>query len=169
MDPARKIASNDELHAIAAAGADYIIDPFNRRWHLASCPHTRNMTTGQPKWLAPSPAALDDYLQQRHAHHPAAKPIQACPACGGRAIVALRQLTNVRQARNVDRVLQLHAEFSTGEIAAARNRFSELMWRAGEAAFKLEFDEEYGIKKGYCWQPTWQSLYPPSPGCRDAS
>jgi len=43
------------------------------------------MTTGQPKWLAPSPAALDHFLQQRHAQHPTAKPIQACPACSRRA------------------------------------------------------------------------------------
>jgi hypothetical protein len=37
---APKIASDDHLRAIAAARAGFIIDPFNRRWHLAACPHT---------------------------------------------------------------------------------------------------------------------------------
>ena len=42
-----------------------------------------------------------------------------------------QHLQSDEAARQVDRVLSLHAEFSTGEIAAARCRFSELMWRAG--------------------------------------
>jgi hypothetical protein len=67
MDSARKIASNDELRAIAAAGAGFIIDPFSRRWHHATCPHLRRMTTGQRKWFARSAAALDQYRQQRLA------------------------------------------------------------------------------------------------------
>ena len=71
----------------------------------------------------------------------------------------LRQQVRIDEAaRGVDRVLSLHAEFSTGDVAAARARFSELMWRAGEAAF--------GPDK--CWRPTWQNIYPPSPGCTDA-
>ena len=61
-------------------------------------------------------------------------------------------------ARQVDRVLSLHAEFSTGDIAAARCRFSELMWRAGEAAFGPHT----------CWRPSWDSIYPPCPGCGEA-
>jgi hypothetical protein len=55
--------------------------------------------------------------------------------------------------RQVDRVLALHKEVTTGEIAAARNRFSELMYRAGEEAF--------GPRK--CWRPSWDSLIPPNP------
>ncbi len=55
--------------------------------------------------------------------------------------------------RQVDRVLTLHKEVTTGEIAAARNRFSELMYRAGEEAF--------GPRK--CWRPDWESLVPPNP------
>ena len=66
-----------------------------------------------------------------------------------------RQFQSDEAARQVDRVLSLHAEFSTGEIAAARCRFSELMWRAGETAFGLQT----------CWRPTWDSIYPPCPGC----
>jgi hypothetical protein len=61
-------------------------------------------------------------------------------------------------ARQVDRVLSLHAEFSTGDIAAARCRFSELMWRAGEAAFGPHT----------CWRPSWDSIYPPCPGGGEA-
>jgi len=66
-----------------------------------------------------------------------------------------QHLQSDEAARQVDRVLSLHAEFSTGEIAAARCRFSELMWRAGETAFGLHT----------CWRPTWDSIYPPCPGC----
>ncbi len=66
-----------------------------------------------------------------------------------------QHLQSDEDARQVDRVLSLHAEFSTGEIAAARCRFSELMWRAGETAFGLHT----------CWRPTWDSIYPPCPGC----
>jgi hypothetical protein len=65
-----------------------------------------------------------------------------------------RHLQSDESARQVDRVLSLHAEFSTGEIAAARCRFSELMWRAGETAFGMHT----------CWRPTWDSIYPPCPG-----
>ena len=65
-----------------------------------------------------------------------------------------KHLQSDESARQVDRVLSLHAEFSTGEIAAARCRFSELMWRAGETAFGLQT----------CWRPTWDSIYPPCPG-----
>jgi hypothetical protein len=74
---------------------------------------------------------------------------------GERLEIQRRQLRSDEAARQVDRVLSLHAEFSTGEIAAARCRFSELMWRAGETAFGLQT----------CWRPTWDSIYPPCPGC----
>ena len=55
--------------------------------------------------------------------------------------------------RQVDRVLALHKEVTTGEIAEARNRFSELMYRVSEEAF--------GPRK--CWRPDWESLVPPNP------
>jgi len=74
---------------------------------------------------------------------------------GERLEIQRKQLRSDEAARQVDRVLSLHAEFSTGEIAAARNRFSELMWRAGETAFGLHT----------CWCPTWNSIYPPCAGC----
>lgn len=74
---------------------------------------------------------------------------------GERLEIQRKQLKGDESARQVDRVLSLHAEFSTGEIAAARCRFSELMWRAGETAFGPHT----------CWRPTWGSIYPPCPGC----
>lgn len=92
--------------------------------------------------------------------------VAALTAIGG-VIYAWLQIRTAKQARRVDRVLALHEEFSTGEIAAARSRFSEFMWRAGEAAFGIKDERWAEFKKGWCWQPTWTSLYPPSPGCRD--
>ena len=55
--------------------------------------------------------------------------------------------------RQVDRALALHKEITTGEIAEARNRFNELMYRAGEEAFGPRM----------CWRPNWESLIPPNP------
>ena len=49
METARKIASNGELRAIAAAGVGFVADPFNRRWHA----------NGQP--------AFGRYLRDPHA------------------------------------------------------------------------------------------------------
>jgi hypothetical protein len=85
METARKIVSDSELRAIVAAGAGFVVDPFNRRWHLAACPRILNMTVGQPKWFAPTNAALTWYLQQRTALYAAARPILACKNCGGTA------------------------------------------------------------------------------------
>jgi hypothetical protein len=78
---AREIATDGELHAIAAARTGFIITPFNRRWHTATCPYVQTMTTGTQKWFASTTAELTDYLQQRITQHDTAKPIEACSAC----------------------------------------------------------------------------------------
>src|SRR5689334_18257728 len=83
METARKIVSDSELRTIAAAGTGFIVDPFNRRWHVAACPRILTMTVSQPKWFAPTNAALTSCLQQRKALYAAAKPILACRNCGG--------------------------------------------------------------------------------------
>jgi hypothetical protein len=83
VDLARRIDSNEELGEIAAVGAGFIIDPFNRRWHVATCPHVQKMTIGQPKWFAATAAAVGDYLQDRLARYPTAKLILTCKTCHG--------------------------------------------------------------------------------------
>jgi hypothetical protein len=86
--------------------------------------------------------------------------ISTVAACGaaGAALWGLRYakglIDNAVSDRQVDRVLALHESFTTGEIGAARIRFSSLMYRAGESAF--------GPRK--CWRPTWESLVPPNQG-----
>jgi hypothetical protein len=85
METARRIANDGELRAIAAAGRGFVVDPFNRHWHVAACPRIRDMAAGQPKWFAATPRALEAYLQQRAARYATAKPILACRTCGGRA------------------------------------------------------------------------------------
>jgi len=85
METAQKIASESELRAIANAGAGFVVDPFNRRWHVAACARILEMTVGEPKWFAPNRAALDVYLRQRLARYPTARPILACRTCGGSA------------------------------------------------------------------------------------
>jgi hypothetical protein len=85
METSRKIASASELRAIATTGDGFVIDTFNRRWHVAACPRILNMTVGEPKWFAPNRAALDLYLRQRLARYPTAQLILACKTCGASA------------------------------------------------------------------------------------
>lgn len=82
---ARKIADDDELRAIARAGVGFVIDPFNRWWHVAACRRVAAMTTGQPKWHAGTPAAREAFLGERLARYPAALPVHPCPGCAGAA------------------------------------------------------------------------------------
>jgi hypothetical protein len=77
----REIATNGEWWATLAAGAGFVITPFCRRWHRATCPHVQAMTVGTPKWFAATSAELTDYLQQRITQHDTAKPVEACPDC----------------------------------------------------------------------------------------
>jgi hypothetical protein len=78
---AKEIATDHELRAIAEAGTGFIITPFNRRWHRATCPYVRGMNTGTQKWFAATTPELTDYLQQRIALYDTAKLIEACPTC----------------------------------------------------------------------------------------
>jgi hypothetical protein len=82
VEGARKIANDRELREIAGAGVGFIIDLFNRRWHVTTCPRIAAMTTGQPKWYAGTPAAREAFLEQRLARYATALPVRACPACG---------------------------------------------------------------------------------------
>src|SRR6266487_398476 len=89
----------------------------------------------------------------------AAAMIAALAACGGTiaAIWGLRYakalIDTAVHDRQVDRVLMLHQDFTTGEVGEARFRFSELMYRVGEDAFGPRM----------CWRPDWESLIPPNP------
>ena len=78
-------------------------------------------------------------------------------AAAGAAIWGLRYARGLIDVgvrdRQVDRVLALHKEFTTGEIAVARDRFNQLMYRAGEEAFGPRM----------AWRPDWESLIPPNP------
>ena len=76
---AKEITTDGELRAIATAGTGFVITPFNRRWHTATCPHVQEMSTGTRKWFAATTAELTDYLQQRITQHDTAKPIDAFP------------------------------------------------------------------------------------------
>ena len=83
-------------------------------------------------------------------------------AAGVAALVALvyaaLQIYQAKRDRSVDRVLQLHAELTNGEVGEARDRFASYMWRVGE--------ERTGRRK--CWQPTLEDLHPPpTPRCEE--
>lgn len=81
MPPARKINDVGDLQNLSARGVGFVIDPFNRRWHLASCPRVGAMTLGEPKWFADDATALHHYLDARMATYPTAKAIEECPSC----------------------------------------------------------------------------------------
>lgn len=49
-------------------------------------------------------------------------------------IVAVWQLRSGISAAKVQRVIDLHHDLTTGEVGAARDRFTSLMWKVGEAA-----------------------------------
>jgi hypothetical protein len=66
---------------------------------------------------------------------------------------AKRQVDTAAHDRRVDRVLGFHRDLTSDEVGAARNRFSELMYRVGEQAFG----------PGYAWRPSWASLLPIEP------
>lgn len=66
---------------------------------------------------------------------------------------AKRQVDIAAHDRQVDRVLGFHHDLTSDEVGAARNRFSELMFRVGREAFG----------PGYAWRPTWKSLIPTDP------
>jgi hypothetical protein len=76
METARKIVSDGELRTIVAVGTGFV-DPFNRRWHAVACPRILGMTVSQPKWFAPTNAALTSYLQQRETRYAAASSSRA--------------------------------------------------------------------------------------------
>jgi hypothetical protein len=46
VEDARKVVNDSDLREIAMAGTGFIIDLFNRWWHVASCPRIAVMTTG---------------------------------------------------------------------------------------------------------------------------
>ncbi len=91
--------------------------------------------------------------------------VSAVAACGaaGAALWGLRYAKGLIDTavsdRQVDRVLALHQAFTTGEVGAARTRFSSLMYRAGGVAFSPR----------KCWRPTWESLISPSQGHTEES
>jgi hypothetical protein len=89
--------------------------------------------------------------------------VTAAAACGAMiaALWGLRygkgQIDTAVHDRKVDRAIGCHADLTTGEVGAARNRFSRLMFRVGEEA----------LGPTHCWRPTWASLFPPVPGLDD--
>ena len=85
VDAWRRVSSDGELRAIAAAGAGFVIDPFNRRWHHASCPRIAAMADSEPKHFAETSVGLEAFLAQRAAAHGTALPIQPCRRCAGGA------------------------------------------------------------------------------------
>ena len=55
------------------------------------------------------------------------------------------------QARQVERAIAAHRDLTTGEVGAARDRLTTLLWQEGEATYS----------RNVCWRPYFQELLPP--------
>jgi hypothetical protein len=66
------------------------------------------------------------------------------------AVVALLQYLASQRAIRVQRVIDLHKDLTTGEVGAARDRFTTLMWKHGE---KL-------AGRNQCHAPSWDEILP---------
>jgi hypothetical protein len=75
------------------------------------------------------------------------------------AIYTRNQIKSAERVRRVDRVLELHHQFASDIVGASRMRFSNLMWKAGRCAFENEADPD----GSWCWQPSWESIFPKDP------
>lgn len=66
------------------------------------------------------------------------------------AIAAIIQIRVGQKAVRVQRTIDLHRDLTTGEVGAARDRFTTLMWKRGEAL----------ASRNVCHVPTWLELLP---------
>jgi hypothetical protein len=64
------------------------------------------------------------------------------------AIAAIIQIRVGQKAVRVQRTIDLHRDLTTGEVRAARDRFTALMWRHGEAR----------AGRNVCHVPSWTEL-----------
>jgi hypothetical protein len=64
--------------------------------------------------------------------------------------IALANLRSNQKEIRVQRVIDLHRDLTTGEVGAARDRFTALMWRHGEGLT--------GVNQ--CHAPTWFEILP---------
>ena len=62
-------------------------------------------------------------------------------------VIALWQLRHQRRLGAIDRTVDFHRDLTAGEIGAARDRLSELMWRVGSSR-----------GENSCWRPSWKEL-----------
>src|SRR5205807_133886 len=66
------------------------------------------------------------------------------------AFIALRQLRAGQRGLKTQRSIDLHRDLTTGEVGAARDRFTTFMWQLGE--------EKYHVNR--CSRPTFDALNP---------
>jgi hypothetical protein len=67
------------------------------------------------------------------------------------AIFAARQVWVTHKQARLDRTLQLHRDFNTGEVEEAKRRLTTLLWRTGEDSSQ---------QRNVCYQPTFNEFFP---------
>jgi hypothetical protein len=67
------------------------------------------------------------------------------------AIFAARQVWVTHKQSRLDRTLQLHRDFNTGEVESSKRRLSSLLWRTGE---------DVSHQRNVCYRPTFEQFLP---------
>lgn len=67
------------------------------------------------------------------------------------AVFAARQVWVTHKQSRLDRTLQLHRDFNTGEVEAAKRRLTTLLWRTGE---------DVSNQRNVCYRPTFDQFLP---------
>jgi hypothetical protein len=83
MSTCRRIISPSEFSEIRAAGTGYVLSPFGRVIHAASCAAVERMAPNpdEPKWFAPDPDAAREYQRRRLETRADAQPFRIARCC----------------------------------------------------------------------------------------
>jgi hypothetical protein len=83
MATARKITDRQDLAEIHERREGFVLYPFGRKLHSASCPTVPGMALNpkEPRWFAQDAAAARDYQADRLARYPNAQPFERVRCC----------------------------------------------------------------------------------------
>ncbi len=83
MATARKITDSQDLVDIHKRGLGFVLYPFGRKLHSASCPTVPGMALNpnEPRWFAPDLVVAQKYQADRLARHPNAQPYERPRCC----------------------------------------------------------------------------------------
>src|SRR5205814_992775 len=83
MAISRKITDRQDLADIHQRGVGFVLYPFGRKLHAASCPTIPGMALNpkEPRWFAPEAVAARKYQADRLGRYPNAQPFERVRCC----------------------------------------------------------------------------------------